>query len=150
MGFGSSSILPISAPSGITPTTTGFAFTAPEAGTLFNLHVSVDSVYPIALGAATPVTFTFTVLQSSCSNGSVSSYTSTSLTTTALTTTPAGTIFPLAILTEGVTGCGSSSGSITVAAGDRITILVTPSMVVTPSVLSSVAFSAGLEFTPAA
>lgn len=148
MGFGSSSLVPVAVPTSVIPTQTGFSFSVPEAGTLYNLRVSVDSAFVAALGAETPITFTFTVLQSPCVDGTTSAYTATSLTATATTTTPAGTIFPLVALTAGTTGCGSNAAGIPVAAGDRITILVTPSVEVSPLILATAAFSAGLDYAP--
>ena len=147
MAFGSSSLVPVAGPT-VIPTKTGFAFSVPEDGTLYNLTVSVDSVYAIALAVATPITFTFTVLRSPCVDGVISPYASTGLTATATTTTPAGTVFPLVAVVEGVTGCGSNAAGIPVLAGDRITIEVTPSIPVTPLILTLVAFSAGLDYAP--
>lgn len=149
MGFGSSSLVPAAVPTSIIPTETGFSFSVPEAGTLYNLRVSVDSTFAAALATATPITFTFAVLHSPCVSGTVSAYTATTLTATALAATPAGTVFPLAALTQGATGCGSNIvNTVPVSAGDRITILVTPSIAVLPAVLDTVAFSVGFEYAP--
>lgn len=144
MAFGSSNLQGIVDP-GVTVTDTAYAFTSPSAGTIHNLQVSVDSIY--AVGApSTPFSFTFTVLRSPCTAGSLTPYTSTGISATASTTAPAG---PITILTAGGAGCGSSAASFAVAAGDRIVLRVTPNTAITDVTLANLAFSAGLIFTPA-
>lgn len=143
MGFGASAT--ISLPLTITPTATRFAFTAPRSGTLANLTVSVDSVFSSTVTAGQTITFTFTVLQSRCANGTVSlPYATTSLTATASTIATA-----TGVAQEGTTGCGGSSdsASLTIAKGDRITILVTADQPII-TLIDAIAFSAGLEFSP--
>jgi len=146
MAFGSSNITGIAAvdPT-LTVTETGYAFTVPRAGTLHNLQVSVDSAYVTSLGA-TPFTFTFTLLRSPCTSGVLTDYTSTGLSATATTTAPtSGLVGPIA----GGAGCGSNAGSITVAQGDRIVMLVTPSAPVSDVVLALLSLSAGVLYSPA-
>lgn len=144
MAFGSSSIVPVGVPATLIPTETGFAFTAPAAGTLHNLQVSLDSVYALNIAAPVPLTFTYTVMRSPCVAGTFSGYVATPLSAT--TTLPAGPL--LSPLVEAPTECGSNAGSIPLAAGDRITINVTPSAAITGQ-LAFVAFSAGVMFSPA-
>ena len=123
MAFGSSNLEGI-VDTGITARNTSYAFTVPAAGTLHHLRVSADSVY--TLGApATAFTLTYTLLVSHCTTGTVTAYTPTSLSATATITPPA-----TAILAPGGAGCGSNAGSITVAAGDRVVLLVTPSVAI--------------------
>lgn len=144
MAFGSSNLQGTVDP-GVTVTDTAFAFTAPSAGTISNLRVSVDSIY--AIGApATPFTFTFTVLSSPCTQGSLTPYSSTGISATASTTAPTA---PISVLTAGGAGCGSSSSSFAVSPGDRVVIRVTPNEAIPATTLANLAFSAGLVFTPA-
>lgn len=138
MGFGSNSLFSSGSPVPDISSDTAFSFSVPEAGTIYNLRVSVDSLFLIA----GTFTYTFTVLQSPCVNGSTpSAYTVTTLTATATTTAAA--------IGQGTTGCGSNTSvSIPVAAGDRITILVTPNAVVPATTVVNAAFSAGFDYAP--
>lgn len=127
-------------------TNTAFAFTVPHAGTLHDLQVSVDSIYA-ASAPSTPFTFTFTVYHSACTAGTVTPYTATALTATASTTAPAQ---PISVLTPGGAGCGSLAGTpVTVAAGDRIVMIVTSNAVIPSTTVLNLALSAGVMYTPA-
>lgn len=145
LGFGSSSLAALAEPA-LTLTNSAYAFSVPAVGTLHDLRVSVDTVY--AIGApSTGYTFTFTILVSSCTAGTVTPYTATALAASATTTAPAQ---PIIVLTAGGAGCGSSATSIPVAAGDRVALLVTPSADIPALTISTVGITAGVLYTPGA
>lgn len=142
MGFGSDALLtgPLVDPA-LTATYSSFAFTVPQAGTLYNLWGTVDANYLVTGSGTFP--FVYTIYHSSVVNGTPTPYTATTLTATATLTPPA--------TTPGLRSAfGNSATSLAVAAGDRIVLVVTPTTAIPATTqLGLAGFNAGVLYSPA-
>ncbi len=142
IGFGDNALVTPGTLTSLLQSTYGsFAFSVPEAGTLHNLQVSIDAEYILASGA-TAYPFTFTILHSSAANGAANAYTATSLVATA-------TLPGTGAAAGSFSAYGSNAGSISVAAGDRIVLLIQPTVTIPTVTITSTGFNAGVLFSPA-
>lgn len=141
MGFGSNQVLtPVSSPVQFGQ----FAFAIPRAGTLDRLEASVD-VHFAPNTAQVAWTYIFTVFRSpspAVQNPTIP-YTSTGIVATVPLPATTTTTFPTG---QFVSSSGLALGSVTVAMGDRIVLLLTSDQPGTPPAIDQISFSAGLFY----